>query len=127
MFADWKRICQEYSHSTNPTDLVFRHPESTNQSGHAHEEIETTNVAFKRVLEKLGLSKDADGKQRTIYSIRHLAISQALRRNVSLNAISKNAGVSIETLTRAYDHTQSADYILELTKSDYTGFDKKPS
>ena len=125
MFADWKRICQEYNHSTNLTDLVFRHPESTNQSGHAHEEIETTNVAFKRVLEKLGLSTDADGKQRTIYSIRHLAISQALRRNVSLNAISKNAGVSIETLTRAYDHTQSADYIMELTKSDYTGFDMK--
>ena len=125
MFADWKRICQEYNHSTNPTDLVFRHPESTNQSGHAHEEIETTNVAFKRVLEKLGLSTDADGKQRTIYSIRHLAISQALRRNVSLNAISKNAGVSIETLTRAYDHTQSADYIMELTKSDYTGFGER--
>ena len=38
-------------------------------------------------------------------SIRHLAISQALKRNMSLNAISKNAGVSIETLTRAYDYT----------------------
>jgi len=39
----------------------------------------------------------------------------------------KNAGVSIETLTRAYDHTQSADYIMELTKSDYTGFDYRTS
>ena len=37
--------------------------------------------------------------------IRHLAISQALKRNMSLNAISKNTGVSIETLTRAYDYT----------------------
>ena len=86
--------------------------------------IETTNVVSKGVSEKLGIGTDADGKQRTVYSIRHTAISQALRRNVSLNAISKNAGVSIETLTRAYDHTQSSDYIMELTKHDYTGFDR---
>mgnify|MGYP001360111803 CR=1 len=66
-----------------------------------------------------------DGKQRTVHSIRHTAISQALRRNVSLNAISKNAGVSIDTLTRAYDHTQSSDYIMESTKHDYTGFDDR--
>ena len=123
MFADWKRNCQEYNHSTNPTDLVFRHPDSMNQSGHNHEEIETTNVEFKRVLDKLGIGKDADGKQRIVYSIRHTAISNFLRRNVSLNAISKNAGLSVETLTRAYDHTQSSDYIMELTKHDYTGFD----
>ena len=34
------------------------------------------------------------------------------------------AGVSVETLSRAYDHTESADYILEMTKHDYTGFDQ---
>ena len=39
-------------------------------------------------------------------------------------AISKNAGVSVETLTRAYDHTSRAVYIMELTKSDYTRFDE---
>ena len=31
--------------------------------------------------------------------------------------------MKIATLTRAYDHTQSADYAMELTKSDYTDFD----
>ena len=50
-------------------------------------------------------------------SIRHLAISQALKRKMSLNAISKNAGVSIETLTRAYDYTLSADYIIALIRA----------
>ena len=40
------------------------------------------------------------------------------------SAVSKNAGVSVETFTRAYDHTESADYILEMTKHDYTGFDQ---
>ncbi len=124
LFADWKKHCAEFNVTTNPTDLVFRHPHFSNQGAAKFgKQIETTNVAFKGVLEKLGIGKDADGKQRTVYSIRHTAISQALRRNVSLNAISKNAGVSIETLTRAYDHTQSSDYIMELTKHDYTGFD----
>ena len=30
-------------------------------------------------------------------------------------------------LSRAYDHTESADYILEMTKHDYTGFDQMES
>jgi len=125
LFADWKKICEEFNHSTKPTDLVFRHPDNTNQgSEKAGKPIETTNVALKDVLEKLDLATDPNGKPRTVYSIRHLAISQALRRNVSLTAISKNAGVSIETLTRAYDHTESSDYVFELTKQDYAGFDR---
>ena len=31
--------------------------------------------------------------------------------------------MKIATLTRAYDHTQSADDAMELTQHDYTGFD----
>ena len=125
LFADWKQHCENFNVTTEPTDLVFRHPDFSNHGEEkAGEEIETTNVAFKRVLDKLGIGKDADGKQRKVYSIRHTAINNSLRRNVSLNAISKNAGVSVETLTRAYDHTQSSDYIMELTKHDYTGFDR---
>ena len=91
----------------------------------AGQKIETTNVAFKGVLEKLGLSKDADGRQRTVYSIRLTAISNMLRRGISINAVSKNAGVSIDSLSRAYDHTQSDDYVAEITKNDYTRFDEK--
>ncbi len=83
------------------------------------------NVAFKSVLDKLGLSKDADGKQRTVYSIGHTAISNLLRQGISINAVSKNAGVSIDTLSRAYDHTQSDDYVAEITKNDYSRFDEK--
>ena len=126
MFDDWKKICEEFMVSTNSNELVFKHPEFTNQGEEkAGQKIETTNVAFKGVLEKLGLSKDADGRQRTVYSIRHTAISNMLRRGISINAVSKNAGVSIDTLSRAYDHTQSDDYVAEITKNDYTRFDEK--
>ena len=123
LLDDWRKVCEEYNVATDRTDLVFKHPDSTNQGAlKAGEIIETTNVAFKRVLKKLDLSTDADGKQRTVYSIRHTAITQALRRNVPLQGISHNAGVSIETLTRAYDHTESTDYIMQLTQNDYTDF-----
>ena len=71
------------------------------------------------------MSKDADGRQRTVYSIRHTAISNMLRRGISINAVSKNAGVSIDTLSRTYDYTQSDDYVAEITKNDYTRFDEK--
>lgn len=71
------------------------------------------------------MSKDADGRQRTVYSIRHTTISNMLRRGISINAFSKNAGVSIDTLSPAYDHTQSDDYVAEITKNDYTRFDEK--
>ena len=70
------------------------------------------------------MGTDADGRQRTVYSIRHSIISHLLADGVNLNAISKNAGVSIETMTLAYDHTESVDYINEITKADKTRFDE---
>jgi len=124
LLDDWKKISEEFNAPTGRTDLVFKHPDTTNQGeAKAGDVIEVTNVAFKRVLKKLGLSTDPDGKQRTVYSIRHTAITQALRRNVPLQAISHNAGVSIETLMRAYDHTESSDYIRQITQNDFTGYD----
>ena len=125
MFEDWKKICAEFGVSTNSTDLVFRHPSFSNHGAKKIDQpIETTNVAFKGVLDKLNLGTDADGRQRTVYSIRHSIISHLLADGVNLNAISKNAGVSIETMTRAYDHTESVDYINEITKADKTKFDE---
>ena len=125
MFEDWKKICAEFGVSTNSTDLVFRHPSFSNHGAEKIDQpIETTNVAFKGVLDKLNLGTDADGRQRTVYSIRHSIISHLLADGVNLNAISKNAGVSIETMTRAYDHTESVDYINEITKADKTKFDE---
>ena len=35
----------------------------------------------------------------------------------------ENAGVSIETMTRVYDHAISTDFMSELTKFDPTGVD----
>ena len=76
------------------------------------------------MLEKLDLGADAAGRQRTVYSIRHSIISHLLADGVNLNALSKSIGVSIETTTRAYDHTECVDYINEIAKADRTKFDE---
>ena len=103
--------------TTNKTDYVYRHPPFTN-IGKAHQPVHNTNPAFQRMLKRIGLDKDAEGRAYSIYSIRHSAITWSLMRNVNLNAISKNSGVSIETLTRVYDHTQSENYIAEIVKNN---------
>ena len=65
---------------------------------------------------------DAYGKQRRVYSICHLIILHLLADGVNINAISKNSVVSIEMMTRAYDHTDSVDYISKITKDEKCDF-----
>jgi integrase len=64
--------------------------------------------AFKRVLEECDLLKDADGNQRSLYSLRHTyATFQLLRREVpDLHLISKNMGTSIKMLEDHYSHLE---------------------
>jgi len=113
----WKTYLMNIGMTTNKTDYVYRHPPFTNK-GKPHQPVHETNRAFQRMLKRIGLDKDAEGRVYSIYSIRHSAITWSLMRNVNLNAISKNSGVSIETLTRVYDHTQSEDYIAEIVKNN---------
>lgn len=113
----WKTYLMNNGMTTNKTDYVYRHPPFTN-IGKAHQPVHNTNPAFQRMLKRIGLDKDAEGRAYSIYSIRHSAITWSLMRNVNLNAISKNSGVSVETLTRVYDHTQSEDYIAEIVKNN---------
>jgi|MDTB01.1.fsa_nt_gb integrase len=127
----WRNICAEYYVTTNEEDYVFRHPPFTNMGeSYINKPIGTTNNAFQDMLKQVdkdtrpdGLLYDADGKKRSIYSIRHSSITFSLLRNVDINAVSKNAGVSIETMTRVYDHAISTDFMSELTKFDPTGVD----
>ena len=103
---------------TNKEDFVYPHPHFTNRKDKVGKPVHNTNITFQRVLRVLGLDKDSEGRAYSIYSIRHSVITRSLMRNVNLNSISKNSGVSVETLTRVYDHTQSEDYIAEIVKNN---------
>lgn len=120
----WQEICASFDVSTHPTDYVFRHPNFTNKgSGYIDKPVDTTNLAFQVVLRRVGLETDIDGRRRSVYSIRHSAITWALQGNVNTISVAKNAGTSLEMIQKFYDHSLSTDYISELTKFDVTGAD----
>lgn len=130
-FDRWKEICEYHKMSCEKEDYVWRHPwfgrtdkESVNKP------VLNTYEAFKRVLTHLDLlfygEPDQAGRmrERTLYSIRHSAITWALQRNVPIEAISKNVGSSIETLQRVYDHSVATDYMMLITQQDPTHMDE---
>lgn len=122
----WQDICKQYGMTTEKLDYVFRHPPFTNQgAGKIDKPIDSTNPAFQAVLRRLGLETDVEGRRRTLYSIRHSAITWALQGNVNPVSVAKNAGTSLEMIQMFYDHSLSTDYISELTKFDVTGADDR--
>ena len=122
----WQDICKQYGITTGQTDYVFRHPEFTNKGQEfVGKPIDTTNQAFQVVLRRVGLESDVEGRKRSVYSIRHSAITWALQGNVNAVSVAKNAGTSLEMIQKFYDHSLSTDYISELTKFDVTGADDR--
>lgn len=58
---------------------------------------------FTAVLEKTGLRKDADGKHRSLYSLRHTAIIAALTSGwLNIAEVAKNARTSVDMVERFY-------------------------
>jgi integrase len=122
----WQDICKQYEVTTAPGSLVFRHPHFTNKGqDYIDKPLDTTNKAFQIVLRRLGLDTDVEGRKRSVYSIRHSAITWALQGNVNAVSVAKNAGTSLEMIQKFYDHSLSTDYISELTKFDVTGADDR--
>jgi hypothetical protein len=66
-----------------------------------------------------------EGRRRSVYSIRHSAITWALQGNVNAVSVAKNAGTGLDMIQKFYDHSLSTDYISELTKFDVTGADDR--
>jgi integrase len=63
---------------------------------------------FNAVLEASGLKTDAHGNNRTLYSLRHTAITTALRDGLSYDIVASNARTSTDMLHRFYGHLTSA-------------------
>jgi hypothetical protein len=64
---------------------------------------------FTAVLEMSGLKRDDEGKNRTLYSLRHTAIVAAIRQGVPISIIAPNARTSELMINRFYgSHIKSA-------------------
>ncbi len=72
---------------------------------------------FRITLAKLGLSRDAlTRERRSLYSIRHYAISKMITDGVSLKFIEKNCGTSAQMINQHYDHVLITQLDQELGK-----------
>ena len=64
--------------------------------------VHNLNAAFNALLDELGLKIGADGKSRTLYSLRHYYATRDLKRGVSTHALSKQMGNSTAMLDKHY-------------------------
>ncbi|MFU8864631.1 MAG: tyrosine-type recombinase/integrase [Rhodobacterales bacterium] len=64
--------------------------------------IHNLNAHFNQLLDELKLKTGADGKARTLYSLRHFYATQDLERGMSTHALSKQMGNSSDTLDKYY-------------------------
>ncbi len=92
---------------TKPTDYVF-HPEQTDR----RKLLEYLGYQFKFIQEVAGIgSNTANGKERTLYSLRHTAITFRLLYggNIDLLTLARNARTSVEMVEKFYASNLTAE------------------
>ena len=71
--------------------------------------LEALSTQFTALLEMANLRKDAEGKPRALYSLRHTAIVHAIRKGLPIAMIAANARTSVDMINRFYgSHIKSA-------------------
>jgi integrase len=72
-------------------------------------EVVSFMARFAGILETLSLTTDLDGRQRSLYSMRHTHITRCIERQVPISWIAKNCGNSIMIIERNYDHVKHTE------------------
>ena len=81
------------------------------------------NKTFKTILMKIpyndrkdGMLNDADGKRRSLYSLRHVYASMRLNRGVSIYDLSLNMGTRVLQIEKHYSHLLSSQRKSQITQ-----------
>jgi len=98
---------QAASARIGPDDYLFM-PEMENRTS----AMDALASQFTALLEIAGLRQDAEGKPRTLYSLRHTAIVHSIQKGLPLEMIAANARTSSEMIRRFYgSHVKSVLYM----------------
>jgi integrase len=126
LMKEWKSI----SRYSNDQDLVWY---GNSKNGEPQQPATDLNRTFQSFLQTVdfhgrpdGLLYDADGKQRSLYSLRHFYITGRLLEGVTYEDVRRNAGTSIEYLVSHYDHLLNEARAAELTKTKIKPTKHKP-
>tara|TARA_Y100000310_G_C20689481_1_gene821268 strand:- start:99 stop:1619 length:1521 start_codon:yes stop_codon:yes gene_type:complete len=95
--------------------------------------VDRLNNIFRPHLQRLGLHKtEVEGYEGievyfSAYSFRSYYITQRLKEGLNIYTLSKNAGVSIQTIMATYDYSENWAYRTEMTKHFKRLKDETPS
>ena len=102
----YRNICAEREREGygKPDDFIFM-PQHANRD-YALKEL---TRQFDAVMRAAGLKTDANGKNRTLYSLRHTAIVTGIHAGISIETLAMNARTSTDMIDRFYgSHVLSA-------------------
>ena len=98
---------QAESARIGPDDYLFM-PAMENRSS----AMDALASQFTAILEIAGMRQDAEGKPRTLYSLRHTAIVHSIQKGLPLEMIAANSRTSSEMIRRFYgSHVKSVLYM----------------
>ncbi|MBU3581201.1 site-specific integrase [Polynucleobacter sp. AP-Capit-er-40B-B4] len=101
----------------SPNDYLFL-PEAKDRQG----AIQLISNHFRKILASSGLSKGQEGQTRTLYSLRHTAITFRLLygKGIDLLTLARNARTSVEMIERFYSSNLTAEMNIEMLQSKRT-------
>lgn len=84
--------------------------------------IQLITTHFRKILKKSGLSIGQEGQTRTLYSLRHTAITFRLLygRGIDLLTLARNSRTSVEMIERFYSSNLTAEMNIEMLQSKRT-------
>ena len=105
---------------TKPQDYVWQG--QCNTKGDSNTASKDFGKTFTNLLRAIpykgrtnGLRCDADGKPRTLYSLRHTYATQRLLHGVDTRTLAQNMGTSVAYIERHYSHVTTLQKAPELT------------
>lgn len=101
----------------SPNDYLFL-PEAKDRQG----AIQLISSHFRKILISSGLSRGQEGQTRTLYSLRHTAITFRLLygKGIDLLTLARNARTSVEMIERFYSSNLTAEMNIEMLQSKRT-------
>ena len=100
---------EELNAHPSPDTFVFCHQDGT--------PIKTMRKAFDSLLDDLDLKQNSMGKNRTLYSLRHMYATFRLSEEVSPYLLAKQMGTSVEMLEKHYGQVVNRLVATQITKT----------
>ena len=94
-------------------EYIFRLPDGT--------EPKDLHGAFEKLLEEAGLRKSSDGKNRSLYSLRHTYATLQLELGIPVHTIAINMGTSVKMIEKHYSHLEVWKQAAELAGRGFQG------